>query len=139
MAQLHCQSFDSLSRKACLKIRPLSSQMEGTVTIVRLKATCWNQEWSPKVAGDGRSTPFLLGSVMRLTHRQWRRFTANEARPPRFGTPGSLPPARAVKGPSLAGVHGWLWVCQEERERGRSREIKSEVEREKVKEGGENG
>ena len=50
----HNQSFDSLSRKAYFEIRPFSSQIKDTITIVRLSRTCLSPEPPSTMArGDG--------------------------------------------------------------------------------------
>ena len=56
LVRLHCQSFDSLSRKACFEFRPLSSRTNGTIMIMGSNGTCWYPEPPSKVAGDGGST-----------------------------------------------------------------------------------
>ena len=56
LVQLHCQSFDSLSRKTCFAIRPLSLRTNGTNTRRRLRGTCGDLEPLSKVAGDDISS-----------------------------------------------------------------------------------
>ena len=61
LAWIKCQNFDSLSWKTCFEIQPLFSWIKDTIKIVGSNGTYWNQEWPPKLAGDGGSTPPLLG------------------------------------------------------------------------------
>ena len=115
--------FDILSRKVCLTIRPLSSQTEGTFTILRLKATCWNQEWLPKVAGDGGSKPSSLGHFTRLSHRQWQHFMANRVGFNLFGLLW-FSPTNACSKRTFPCRRSWLAMsCLLRRERDSGRDV----------------
>ena len=68
LVQLYYQSFDNLSRKACFEIRPPSSRMEGTVTIMGSKRTSWRLGMPPTMVGDN-GWPLLHRSLPRTIDR----------------------------------------------------------------------
>ena len=93
--QLHCQSFDSLSRKACFSIRPLSLRTNGTNTTRRLRETCGDLEPQSKMAGDDISSGLRCDLTWAVDRHCRRHLSGWEA---------TLPPIVVVWNPSH---HAW--------------------------------
>ena len=91
LAGINCQSFDSSSRKTCFEIRPLSSRVEDTNTMRRLKGTCGDLEPPSKLAREGISPRLYRGLTWAVDHHCRRHLSGWEA---------TLPPIVVVWSPS---------------------------------------
>ena len=72
LVQINRQSFDSLPRKACFEIWPLSLRTEGIVTIVGLSWTCLSPELPSTMAGGGKTVQRSPSSPSTVDRRRGR-------------------------------------------------------------------